>query len=84
VNGGVNGQVVVFGADWCGDCRRAKSWLARNNVSFTEFDTDQDSEARSRAVELAGGRTNIPVVVLPGGAVLVEPTDAELESSLAG
>lgn len=81
---GVNGQVLVFGADWCGDCRRAKSWLERNNVSYTVFDTDADSEARRRALELAGGRRNIPVVLLPGGAVLVEPTDDELETALAG
>jgi mycoredoxin len=72
----------MFGADWCGDCRRAKSWLERNNVSYTVFDTDADTEARQRAVELAGGRRNIPVVLLPGGTVLVEPTDAELETAL--
>lgn len=82
VRRGGNEQVVVFGAEWCGDCRQAKSWLRDNNVPFTDIDVEHDDEARSRAIELANGRANIPVVVLPDGSVLVEPTDAELATAL--
>ncbi|MGQ0841029.1 glutaredoxin family protein [Actinokineospora sp.] len=76
--------VVIYSADWCGDCRRAKSWLLSNAVPFTEIDVDRDAAARARAAELAGGRRNIPVVVLPGGAVLVEPSDTDLAGALTG
>jgi len=72
----------VFGADWCGDCRQAKAWLRNNHVPFTDVDVEQDEAARERAVELAKGRTNLPVVVLPDGSVLIEPTDAELAGAL--
>lgn len=75
-------QVVIFGADWCGDCRRTKSWLRRNNVAFTEYDTETDAVARERAITLSG-RMNIPVVVAPDGTVLVEPTSVELSTTLA-
>jgi mycoredoxin len=75
-------SVVVFGADWCGDCRLAKAWLRDNDVPFTDIDVEQDHEARHRAMELARGRRNIPVVVLPDGSVLVEPTEEELVSAL--
>ncbi|MGH3860954.1 glutaredoxin family protein [Actinokineospora sp.] len=78
----MNNQVLIYSADWCGDCRRAKSWMTANGVPFDEIDVEQDSTARDRAVELAGGRKNIPVVVLPGGDVLVEPTNAELADAL--
>lgn len=78
-----NGEVVLYGADWCGDCRRAKAWLRRAGIGFTEFDVAADERAKARAIELAGGRRNIPVVVLPDGGVLVEPTNAELESVLS-
>ncbi|WP_436500855.1 glutaredoxin family protein [Actinokineospora sp. HUAS TT18] len=75
-------EVVIYSADWCGDCRRAKSWLVANSVPFVEVDVEHDEAARDRGVELAGGRKNIPVVVLPDGAVLVEPTNAELADAL--
>ncbi|GLZ42132.1 glutaredoxin family protein [Actinokineospora sp. NBRC 105648] len=74
--------VVIYSAEWCGDCRRAKSWLTRNEVPFTLIDVENDTAARERAAELAGGRHNIPVVVLPSGYVLVEPTNTELETAL--
>jgi glutaredoxin len=76
-------QTQLFGADWCGDCRRAKTWLRRHNVPFVEFDTEADPAFRVRAAEIAGGRTNIPVVVAPDGTVLVEPSDAELATTLS-
>ncbi|HEU5474512.1 MAG TPA: glutaredoxin family protein [Actinophytocola sp.] len=75
-------NVVVFGAEWCGDCRQAKAWLRNNKVPFTDVDVERDAVARDRAIELAEGRTNIPVVVLPDGSVLIEPTDAELARRL--
>ncbi|MBV8207153.1 MAG: glutaredoxin family protein, partial [Acidobacteria bacterium] len=27
-------EVVVYSAPWCGDCREAKRWLARHNITF--------------------------------------------------
>ena len=75
-------RTVVFGADWCADCRRAKSWLRRHDVPFTEYDTDADQSARARATTLAGGRSNIPVILTPDGTVLVEPTNVELAATL--
>ncbi|MFL6143470.1 MAG: glutaredoxin family protein [Labedaea sp.] len=79
---GGNQNVVVFGADWCVDCRVAKAWLRDNNVPFTDIDVDGDEQARGQALELAKGRRNIPVVVLPDGSVLVEPSESELASAL--
>jgi glutaredoxin len=78
-----NNSVVVFGADWCGDCRQAKAWLRNNKVPFTDIDVEHDDDARRQAIELAKGRTNIPVVVLPDGSVLIEPSDAELATALS-
>ncbi|GAM44796.1 glutaredoxin [Nocardia seriolae] len=73
----------MYGADWCGDCRRAKAWFRENGVAFAEIDVEQDEAARERAVEIAGGRKNIPVIVTPDGTVLIEPTNAELAAALA-
>jgi glutaredoxin len=79
----VTEQTQLFGASWCADCRRTKSWLRRHDIPFTEFDTDADPAVRERAAVIAGGRTSIPVVVTPNGTVLVEPTNTELAATLA-
>jgi len=76
-------RTQLFGADWCGDCRRTKSWLRNHNVPYVEFDTEADPALRARAAEIAGGLPNIPVVVTPDGTVLVEPTEVELATTLS-
>jgi mycoredoxin len=76
--------VVVYGADWCGDCIRAKRLLDARGTSYEWIDVEVQAGAAQEAVRLAGGRKNIPVIVMPGGSVLVEPTDPELEKALAG
>ena len=65
----------MFGADWCGDCRRAKEVLARLNVPFT-YDTKDDGRPQAKAIS---GRQNIPCVQFPDGSHMTEPSNAALE-----
>jgi mycoredoxin len=75
--------IKVYGADWCGDCIRAKRVLERTGTSYEWIDVDVQAGAAEEAAEAAGGRKNIPVIVFPDGDVLVEPTAPELERALA-
>jgi mycoredoxin len=75
--------VTVFGADWCPDCRRSKRLLERLGVPFEWRDTEHDEAALDEMLDLNGGRQSIPVVRLPGGRILVEPSDPALRSELA-
>ena len=77
----MTGPITVYGADWCGDCIRAKRVLDRNGTSYEWIDVDVIAGAAEEARRLSG-RKNIPVVVLPDGSILVEPTDPELERAL--
>jgi len=74
-------NIVMFGADWCGDCRRAKSVLNREGVDYEWVDTEAVEDAADRAKAISG-RTNIPVIVFPDGSHLVEPSNAELLAKL--
>jgi mycoredoxin len=76
-------SIVVYGADWCGDCIRSKRLLDARGEDYEWIDVEVQAGAAQEAVRLAKGRKNIPVIVLPDGSVLVEPTDAELENALA-
>lgn len=76
-------ELIIYGADWCGDCRRSKRVLERLGIDFRWIDVEHDSEKADEARRLGGSR-RIPVIVFPDQTVLVEPTDAELEERLAG
>jgi mycoredoxin len=74
--------IKVYGADWCGDCFRAKRVLDAAGAAYEWIDVEAKAGAAEEAVRLARGRRNIPVIVFPDGDVLVEPSDPELERAL--
>ncbi|HEY3334706.1 MAG TPA: glutaredoxin family protein [Candidatus Limnocylindrales bacterium] len=71
--------VTVYGADWCGDCRRAKRFLEATGVPYRYVDLDADPAAQE-LVDEAGYRA-IPIIVTPGGQVLIEPSNDELATA---
>ncbi|GMQ93859.1 MAG: mycoredoxin [Acidimicrobiia bacterium] len=71
--------ITMYGAEWCGDCRRAKQWFARNDVAFDWVDLEANPEEIETVMAYNGGRKNIPVVVFADGSHITEPTDAELD-----
>jgi mycoredoxin len=76
-------NIVVYGADWCGDCLRAKRLLDARGEDYQWIDVEVQAGAAQEAVRLARGRKNIPVIVMPDGSVLVEPSNPELDRALA-
>ena len=74
-------EITVYGADWCPDCPRTKRALDVAGVDYVYRDLVAEPEAAAEA-ESISGRKNIPVVVLPGGVVLLEPSDPELLGAL--
>lgn len=76
-------NITIYGADWCGDCRRAKQWFERNEVDYIWVDLVENPDEMDEVIRYNGGRRNIPVVVLPDGTHLTEPTDADLAAKLA-
>lgn len=73
--------ITMFGATWCGDCRRTKSQLDGLGVAYTYVDLEADPAAADIARDISG-RTNIPVVVYPDSSHHVEPTNADVETKL--
>lgn len=70
-------KITMFGADWCGDCRRARALLDRVGADYDYIDLVAQPEQAERAEEISG-RKNIPVIVFPDGTHLVEPSNDEL------
>ena len=74
--------LTVYGAFWCPDCRRAKSFLGDHQVSYTWTNIEEDKEAEARVIELNEGKRIIPTIVFEDGSLLVEPSNAELAAKL--
>lgn len=76
-------QLTMFGAQWCGDCRRTKHLLDTLGIDYTYVDLLKDPAAADVARDISG-RTNIPVVLYPDGTHHVEPSDDDVTWKLKG
>ena len=75
-------QITMYGADWCGDCRRSKRLFEELNVEYTLIDTDSDLTAADKVIEINGGAKSITVIVFSDGTHLTEPSDNDLKAKL--
>jgi mycoredoxin len=72
----------MYGAEWCGDCRRSKRFLDSNSVSYEYIDVEADPSASEKVIEINGGQRSIPVILFPDGTHLTEPSDNDLKAKL--
>ena len=75
-------DITVYGAEWCGDCRRSKRFLDSNNVKYNYIDVEADVTASDKVIEINGGQRSIPVIIFSDGTHLTEPSDAALKEKL--
>ena len=73
--------ITLYGADWCGDCRRSTRLLDSLGVAYEYVDVAADDAGRDRAIEISG-RQSIPVIVFSDGTHVVEPSDLELRAKV--
>lgn len=62
-------QIRMYMAPWCPACRRASSWLRRNNYRHTELDVTRDRQAQAELRRL-NPRGTIPTFVIDGEVVI--------------
>lgn len=44
-------EVVLYSTSWCGPCKRAKEWLKKKGIDFTERDVEKDRGATQELAE---------------------------------
>ena len=74
-------EILLYGADWCPDCRRAKTYLKENNIEFTFVDVDLDKEATAKVEAINKGKRIIPTLIIKGKSY-TNPNNIELASVL--
>jgi thioredoxin reductase (NADPH) len=72
-------ETKVVGHRWSARSSEVREFLARNQVPYHWYSTDEQEGQRLLAAAGADGRA-LPVVITPGGDALIEPADAELAS----
>jgi len=72
----------MYGAEWCGDCRRSKRFLDSNNINYNYIDVEADQSASDKVIEINGGMRSIPVILFSDGTHLTEPSDKDLQAKL--
>ncbi|MBN1679786.1 MAG: FAD-dependent oxidoreductase [Anaerolineae bacterium] len=77
-SGSAADTIRMYGANWCPDCRRAKTFFGENRIHYDYIDVDQHPEAISEVERINKGMRSIPTIIFPDGSVLVEPSDTEL------
>lgn len=73
--------IRMYGAEWCGDCRRTSKQLNDLGVAYDYIDLVAQPDQVEVAAGIAG-RKNIPVVVYPDGTHHVEPSNRDVSTKL--
>lgn len=58
-------DVIVYSADWCPFCSRAKSLLDSREIPYTEINVDHVPGFREKLVEMTG-RRSVPQIFIGG------------------
>ncbi|MBF8193562.1 mycoredoxin [Nonomuraea sp. K274] len=77
--------LTVYSTTWCGPCKRLKSQLAREGISFDEIDIERDPSAADFVMSVNNGNQTVPTVVIEtanGRVVRTNPSALEVKALL--
>ena len=75
------GEIVLYCAYWCKDCRKARAWLDERGLAYVEVDIDSNVEARRQVRAWSGGKLITPIVEFDG-TVILDYDPVKLEEAL--
>ncbi len=59
---GADSGVTIYTTEWCGMCKRAKSFMQQNGVPFREWDVEKTEYGETKFRQLGG--TGVPLITL--------------------
>ncbi|GII93035.1 mycoredoxin [Sinosporangium siamense] len=79
--------LTVYTTSWCGPCKRLKSQLTREGISYREIDIEADPTAAEFVMSVNNGNQAVPTVLVvpPGGGdniVMTNPSVAQVKKAL--
>jgi len=75
-------KIIVYGTEWCWDCRRSRRFLDDQKIPYQWINIDKDSQAEREVIKINGGNRSVPTIIFPDGTILVEPSNSQLKEKL--
>ncbi|WP_030379335.1 MULTISPECIES: mycoredoxin [unclassified Streptomyces] len=83
----MSGTVTMYSTTWCGYCRRLKSQMDREGISYDEINIEQDPRSAAFVEKVNDGNQTVPtvLVVSPSGSetVMTNPSLAQVKQAMA-
>ncbi len=74
--------IRVAGTLWSPSSHHVKDFISRNRIPYQWLDIEIDSEANALVAEVHKKQRGLPVVFMPDGRVLVNPSNTELAQAI--
>ncbi len=65
-----HGGIVMYCTKWCGDCKTARTWLAKHNLPYTEVDITTTPGAAEQVEKWANGNRTTPTFDIDGTIIV--------------
>ncbi|MFW6091519.1 MAG: glutaredoxin domain-containing protein [Actinomycetota bacterium] len=72
----------MYSTPHCGYCRRLKTVLGRDGITFDEIDIERDRAAEQLVMRLNDGNATVPTLVFADGTAMTNPTADEVKAKL--
>jgi mycoredoxin len=74
--------LTMYSTTWCGYCRRLKTLLDREGITYVEVDIEQEPDAADFVMSVNGGNQTVPTLHFPNGKALTNPSLADVKAAL--
>ncbi|MFJ2028987.1 mycoredoxin [Streptosporangium sp. NPDC087985] len=74
--------LTVYTTTWCGPCKRLKSQLTREGISYQEVDIERNPEAAQFVMSVNNGNQVVPTVLFEDGTAVTNPSVIEVKARL--
>ena len=75
-------NTIIYGVNWCWDCRRARRFFDKNKIPYTFINIDKDKQGEQFVLDSNDGLRSVPTIIFNDGSILVEPSTSELTNKL--
>ncbi|MEO9329919.1 mycoredoxin [Gordonia aurantiaca] len=76
------GELTMYTTTWCGYCRRLKTALKANGISWQEIDIELNPDAAEFVGSVNGGNHVVPTVLYADGTTATNPSIADVKNKL--
>lgn len=78
----MSSSVTMYSTTWCGYCRRLKSQMEREGITYNEVNIELDADSAAFVEKANGGNQTVPTVLFPDGSTLTNPSLAQVKAKI--